>query len=452
MLTQARAASEALEKRAKFASNRRNKRAKNTAKTLVSRRGMWLECRLHDQNLDKTYMRKKLERAKMADYYAAKAGDPHQQLRVLGQKCPTHRDTVQWQQVQSESALIPWVGDATVSIDRFDVRVLLDCSSSSLCSSFPTEARGKSAGDQDPTVPAEEWPVTQFERYFWLMELARMGLSEAEGLRFTSRTIKDAMDRRRKLEMEMAGIGGGSSAADERRDDAGVENEDSESSSDSGGSDDEEGTDGEVSAEQQEAWNSLALREFSIPWYYHQKKIDTLERKLNLSFKDPVLHSKYQGKLEAAQAALQAAQNAALEDPEQEEIGGDQAASGAFEFITGFADGAISPSAEFPSASSPTKSTFNPQTVASLPLKPLPDSGPTDSPSEETQQPAPINRLAQLQQWRERRARREKDRERGDSNSEAEEKGHSAPSSKHEQGSGGGPFRVAAKRPRVWGT
>jgi hypothetical protein len=47
-------------------------------------------------------------------------------LQVDGRSCTVHRDTEEYENIEFMRVMVPWNGDETCMIDRFDARSMLD--------------------------------------------------------------------------------------------------------------------------------------------------------------------------------------------------------------------------------------------------------------------------------------------------------------------------------------
>src|ERR1700709_1153449 len=100
---------------------------------------MWREARMNDKKI-KTLMTENRKRAeKKRDFYEKIRRDPAEFLQIHGRSVKIHIDSSI--SAAAEACLVPWRGDCTNMIDRFDARAHLDV--------MPTASSGKSVMSEE---------------------------------------------------------------------------------------------------------------------------------------------------------------------------------------------------------------------------------------------------------------------------------------------------------------
>jgi len=134
---------------------------------------MWQEARKQEKKIRGIMIDYKKRAERRQAYYTKMKMDPHQLIRIYGQKCKLN--------IMGESCtvmnngdgqLMPWQGDAEVLIDRFDVRAHLD---------YIPEDTAKSEEEEEKDAEEEKFSrKCCYERYRTLVQVDATGAEEEQ--------------------------------------------------------------------------------------------------------------------------------------------------------------------------------------------------------------------------------------------------------------------------------
>lgn len=159
---------------------------------------MWQEARKQEKKLRCIMIDYKKRAERRQAYYARMRMDPHQLMRVYGQKCKFHifgGDSSKSN--NADGQLMPWQGDPEVMIDRFDVRAHLD---------YIPETKDSSNDGGESQMTAEEEKFHRkcaYESYRTLVQIDATGASEEQYLKqldLEETVSRSEMEKKRLIE------------------------------------------------------------------------------------------------------------------------------------------------------------------------------------------------------------------------------------------------------------
>ncbi|SAM01069.1 hypothetical protein [Absidia glauca] len=153
---------------------------------------MWQEAKANDRKIKEVMADHKKRAERRRAYYNSKIGDPRQLLRIIGSTVKLYPNGEQYYFHENTNNLMPWQGDTTVRIDRFDGRSLLDV--------IPQSSFGNHGTLDDEDFDDRE--ELNFERYRDLVEADRLHLTEKQRLESVENEWVKLLDRHKAL-MEM---------------------------------------------------------------------------------------------------------------------------------------------------------------------------------------------------------------------------------------------------------
>ncbi|XP_065655347.1 CLK4-associating serine/arginine rich protein isoform X2 [Hydra vulgaris] len=130
---------------------------------------MWQEARKQEKKLRGIMIDYKKRAERRQAYYTKMKMDPHQLIRVYGQKCKFHMLNDSSVAI-ADGQLMPWQGDNEILIDRFDVRAHLDF--------IPEPVDCTEETDEDKLI----WKCN-YESYRTLVQIDATGASEEQYLK-----------------------------------------------------------------------------------------------------------------------------------------------------------------------------------------------------------------------------------------------------------------------------
>ncbi|KAI8343357.1 alternative splicing regulator-domain-containing protein [Chlamydoabsidia padenii] len=125
---------------------------------------MWQEAKANDKKIKEVMADHKKRAERRRAYYNSKIGDPRQLLRIIGSNVKLYPNGEQYYFHENMNNLMPWQGDTTIRIDRFDGRSLLDF--------IPPSTLGHTGTIDDEDFDDRE--ELNFERYRDLVEADRL--------------------------------------------------------------------------------------------------------------------------------------------------------------------------------------------------------------------------------------------------------------------------------------
>ncbi|CAO3586662.1 unnamed protein product [Absidia cylindrospora] len=149
---------------------------------------MWQEAKFNEKKIKEVMADHKKRAERRRAYYNSKLGDPRQLLRIIGSNVKLYPNGEQYYYHENTNNLMPWQGDTTIRIDRFDGRSLLDI--------IPEKSFGKGALDDEDFSDREE---LNFERYRDLLEADRLHLTEKERLELVDDEWIKILDRHKEM-------------------------------------------------------------------------------------------------------------------------------------------------------------------------------------------------------------------------------------------------------------
>ncbi|XP_038046755.1 CLK4-associating serine/arginine rich protein-like isoform X2 [Patiria miniata] len=201
---------------------------------------MWHEAKKQERKIHGIIVdyRKRAERRR--EFYEKIKQDPTQFLRVHAAACKIHLDPAVALAAEGPGTMMPWQGDTSVMIDRFDARAHLD---------FISGQSVISAISPTPQEPDED--KCFYERYRTLVQNEGAGISEEQCLNqirvdemFPDVTGQKPNDDKEKLKGKRAAIG---FSYDDGSKEAGEEEDEEEEGEDSQDSDDDSSSDTSLS-------------------------------------------------------------------------------------------------------------------------------------------------------------------------------------------------------------
>ncbi|XP_057303249.1 CLK4-associating serine/arginine rich protein-like [Hydractinia symbiolongicarpus] len=133
---------------------------------------MWQEARKQEKKLRGILIDYKKRAERRQAFYSKMRMDPHQLIRIHGQKCKFHMLGESSSVNNTDGQLMPWQGDEDILIDRFDVRAHLD---------FIPEKKVETK-ESDPEDEKFERKCN-YERYRTLVQIDATGASEESYLK-----------------------------------------------------------------------------------------------------------------------------------------------------------------------------------------------------------------------------------------------------------------------------
>ncbi|KAI8084575.1 alternative splicing regulator-domain-containing protein [Halteromyces radiatus] len=150
---------------------------------------MWQEAKSNEKRIKEVMADHKKRAERRRAYYNSKLGDPRQLLRIIGSTIKLYPNGEQYYYHENTNNLMPWQGDTTVKIDRFDGRSLLD--------STPQNNIDNTATLDDEDFSDRE--ELNFERYRDLVETDRLHQTEKERLELVDEEWTKLLDRHKAL-------------------------------------------------------------------------------------------------------------------------------------------------------------------------------------------------------------------------------------------------------------
>ncbi|KAI8070427.1 alternative splicing regulator-domain-containing protein [Gongronella butleri] len=144
---------------------------------------MWHETKANEKRVKEIMQEHKRRAERRKAYFDSKLGDPKQLLRVIGTNLKLYPSAEQYYYHENTKNMIPWPGDPSIKIDRFDGRALLD--------ELPPIRSGRTLLDVDGD-DAEE---LNFERYRDLVEAERLDLTPQARLATVDEQWTKLLDR-----------------------------------------------------------------------------------------------------------------------------------------------------------------------------------------------------------------------------------------------------------------
>ncbi|KAK7507076.1 hypothetical protein BaRGS_00001927 [Batillaria attramentaria] len=164
---------------------------------------MWHEARRQERKIRGLMVDYKRRADRRKEFYEKIKQDPTQFLRVYGRPCKINFDPAVALAAESPQSMMPWQGDTSNMIDRFDVRAHLD-----IIPETPSAKVPELSKDEE-----QEERICNYERYRTLVENEASGLSEEQCLyeiyideQFGSPT-KQAEDEKKKNADKKVAIG-----------------------------------------------------------------------------------------------------------------------------------------------------------------------------------------------------------------------------------------------------
>eukprot|EP00128_Syssomonas_multiformis_P001184 Colp12_sorted_trinity150504_noHs@21876 len=136
--------------------------------------GIWHAARAQEKIVRGMISDHRKRSEKRREFYEKNRGDPHQLLRIYGNRCQLHIDERITMPGKNPDGLMPWQGNGDNMIDRFDVRADMDF--------IPEYEEGISDKIKLSDKDAEDEERAQFERYRAIVECDFAGMTEEEHL------------------------------------------------------------------------------------------------------------------------------------------------------------------------------------------------------------------------------------------------------------------------------
>ncbi|CAH8430876.1 unnamed protein product [Schistosoma turkestanicum] len=155
---------------------------------------MWQEARKQEKHIKTLMVDYKRRAERRRDYYERIKQDPIKFLRLFGRSSKLHLDSEVTKAAENPNNMMPWIGDPSIMIDRFDVRASLE--------HYDTRA----ADDIKLTSTERiESRLCNYERYRCLIHNEYASVTEAMALKQIEMDEKYGdLEKRRKEEEEVA--------------------------------------------------------------------------------------------------------------------------------------------------------------------------------------------------------------------------------------------------------
>ncbi|ORX57438.1 hypothetical protein DM01DRAFT_1284415 [Hesseltinella vesiculosa] len=149
----------------------------------------WTDAKANEKKVREIMLDHKRRAERRKAYYESKLGDPKQLLRVVGSNLKLYPNAEQYYYHENSKNLMPWPGDPSIKIDRFDGRALLD--------EIPPIQSGRCTELKD--IEPEDHEELNFERYKDLIEADRLDLTPKERLATIDEEWTKLLDRHKAL-------------------------------------------------------------------------------------------------------------------------------------------------------------------------------------------------------------------------------------------------------------
>ncbi|TPP65792.1 CLK4-associating serine/arginine rich protein [Fasciola gigantica] len=155
---------------------------------------MWQEARKQEKHIKTLMVDYKRRAERRRDYYERIKQDPIKFLRVYGRPAKLHLDSEVVKAAENPNIMMPWTGDPSILIDRFDARTNLE------------HYNGQTPDDLKlNSVERIEERLCMYERYRCLIHNDYAGVTEAMALKQIDLDEKYGdLDRKRKEEEEIS--------------------------------------------------------------------------------------------------------------------------------------------------------------------------------------------------------------------------------------------------------
>ncbi|KAH8855653.1 CLK4-associating serine/arginine rich protein [Schistosoma japonicum] len=153
---------------------------------------MWQEARKQEKHIKTLMVDYKRRAERRRDYYERIKQDPIKFLRLCGRSSKLHLDSEVTKAAENPNNMMPWVGDPSIMIDRFDVRASLE--------HYDTHASDDIKLSSTERIEAR---LCNYERYRCLIHNEYASVTEAMALKQIEMDEKYGdMEKRRKEEEE----------------------------------------------------------------------------------------------------------------------------------------------------------------------------------------------------------------------------------------------------------
>ncbi|KAK4473222.1 hypothetical protein MN116_004396 [Schistosoma mekongi] len=155
---------------------------------------MWQEARKQEKHIKTLMVDYKRRAERRRDYYERIKQDPIKFLRLCGRSSKLHLDSEVTKAAENPNNMMPWIGDPSIMIDRFDVRASLE--------HYDTHAADDIKLSSTERIEAR---LCNYERYRCLIHNEYASVTEAMALKQIEMDEKYGdMEKRRKEEEEAA--------------------------------------------------------------------------------------------------------------------------------------------------------------------------------------------------------------------------------------------------------